>query len=97
MNKLKPINGKILLKPIEEDEQMVGNIVLPELDKQSSQIGEVVKTSQFYNFHTGEYLPSKVKPGDIVYIAPMSGVSIKVEEKEYWVIDEPSILLIVEK
>jgi len=97
MNKLKPINGKILLKPIEEDEKMIGNIVLPEMDKQTSQKAEVLTVSEFYNFNTGEYLPPKVKKGDIVFITPMSGTIIRFEEEEYWVIDEPSILLIIEK
>ena len=97
MSKLKPINGKILLKPIEEDEKMVGNIVLPEIDKQTSQRAEVILVSEFYNFQTGEYLPPKVKPGDIVFLAPMSGTIVRFEEEEYWVVDEPSILLVLEK
>ena len=48
---IKPVNGHVVLKQVEESEQMVGNIFLPDLGKEKAQLGEVVSISGTYNFH----------------------------------------------
>ena len=42
MSTLTPLNGHIILKPIEEQEQMAGNIIIPDLGKEKPEVGEVV-------------------------------------------------------
>ena len=53
MSKLTPLNGHVILKPIEEQEQTYGNIVIPDMGKERPEIGEVVEVSDTYNCHTG--------------------------------------------
>ena len=49
MVKLEPKNGYIVLKPIEEQEETYGNIVIPDLGKERPELGEVTGTSDTFN------------------------------------------------
>ena len=63
MSKLKPVNGNVILRPIEEEEQMSGNIIIPDMGKERPDMGEIVAISEVYNFNKGEYLTSiLIKP-----------------------------------
>ena len=53
MDKLTPLNGNVIIKPIEFEEQTYGNIVIPDLGKEKPEIGEVIATSSIFNWHTG--------------------------------------------
>jgi co-chaperonin GroES (HSP10) len=52
MSKLNPLNGYLVLKPIEEEEQTVGNIIIPDLGKERPELGEVIATSRVYNYNS---------------------------------------------
>ncbi len=52
MSKLKPVNGNVILRPIEEEEQMAGNIIIPDMGKERPEMGEIVALSPVYNFIT---------------------------------------------
>ena len=68
MSKIQPLNGFIILKPIEEQEQTYGNIVLPDLGKERPEMGEVVAVSDTFNWHTGKNVASNLTPGQKVLI-----------------------------
>ena len=74
MSKLKPLNGNIVIKPLENQETTYGNIVIPDMGKEKPEIGEVIAVSDTLNWHTGEYVRSKIQPGDIVLIPKMGAV-----------------------
>lgn len=91
MNTLEPLNGYIVLKPIEEEEQLYGNIVIPDLGKERPELGEVVAISTTYNFHSDREVPSKLKIGDRVLIPKMGSVRITVENEEYFIAKEQDL------
>ena len=91
MSKLNPVNGYIVIKPIEEDEQMYGNIVIPDLGKEKPEMGEVVATSDTYNFNSDRFVPSQLKVGDKVLIPKLGSVRITVEGEEYYITKEQDI------
>ena len=68
MSKLIPQNGNVIIKPIEEQEQTYGNIVVPDMGKERPEIGEIIAVSDTYNWHTGEYYKSKLTPGQKVLV-----------------------------
>jgi chaperonin GroES len=96
MSKLKPLNGNIIIKPLEDQETTSGNIVIPDMGKEKPEIGEVISVSDTLNWHTGEYVCSKIKPGDIVLIPKMGAVSFMVDGEDYYVTKETEILAIYE-
>ena len=91
MSKLQPLNGYIVLKPIEEDEQMYGNIVIPDLGKERPELGEVVAISGTYNFHSDSIVESKLVVGDKVLIPKLGSVRISVDSEDYYICKETDI------
>lgn len=91
MSKLQPLNGYIVLKPIEEDEQMYGNIVIPDLGKERPEMGEVVATSTTYNFHSDKEILSALSIGDKVLIPKLGSVRISVDSEDYYICKEQDI------
>ena len=91
MSKLQPLNGYIVLKPIEEDEQMYGNIVIPDLGKERPELGEVIATSTTYNFHSDKEILSALSVGDKVLIPKLGSVRISVDSEDYYICKEQDI------
>lgn len=91
MSKLNPVNGYIVIRPIEEDEQMYGNIVIPDLGKEKPEMGEVVATSDTYNFNSDRFVSSQLVVGDKVLIPKLGSVRITVEGEEYYITKEQDI------
>ena len=91
MSKLEPLNGYIVLRPIEEEEQHYGNIVIPDLGKERPELGEVVALSQTYNYNSDKFVKSNLAVGDKVLIPKMGSVRITVESDEYFICKEQDI------
>lgn len=96
MSKLTPVNGHIILKSIEEEEQTYGNIVIPDLGKEKPEVGEVIAVSDTYNWHQGQLVRSKLTPGQKVLIPKMGSVKITVDGEDYIVTKESEILAVYE-
>ena len=61
MNKLKPVNGNVILRPIEEEELMAGNIIIPDMGKEKPEMAEVIAISNVYNFNTDTVVPTDLE------------------------------------
>jgi len=96
MSKLNPKNGFAVLKPIEEQEQTYGNIVIPDLGKERPEMGEVIAVSQTYNWHRGEYVDSQFQVGQKVLIPKMGTMKISVGGEDYFLTKDTEILSVVE-
>ena len=96
MSKLKPVNGNIIIRPIEEEEQMAGNIIIPDMGKERPEMGEIIAISNIYNFNKGEYAPSTLEVGMKVLIPKMGAQTITIEGEEYFITAQSSVLSIVE-
>ena len=96
MSNIKPLNGIIVLKKLEEAEQTYGQIVIPDMGKEKPEMGIVVEVSDTYNWHQGSYYKTKVKVGDKVVIPKMGSMVISNEGEDYILIKETEILAILE-
>ena len=96
MSKLNPKNGFAILKPIEEQEQTYGNIVIPDLGKERPEMGEVIAVSQTYNWHRGEYVDSQFQVGQKVLIPKMGTMKTTVEGEDYFITKDTEILSVIE-
>nr|ASN63826.1 co-chaperonin GroES [uncultured virus] len=97
MSKLNPVNGNVILRPIENEEETIGNIIIPDMGQELPDIGEVVAVSNIYNFHTGEYIPSFIKKGMKVLLPKIGAQRIKIDNQDYWITNQTSILSILEE
>jgi len=96
MSKLKPVNGNVILRPIEEEEQMAGNIIIPDMGKEKPEMREVIAISPIYNFNKGEFVEPVIEIGMKVLIPKMGAQSITIEGEEFYITAQSSILSIVE-
>jgi len=98
MSKIKAVNGHIVINPLEAEEQMNGNIVLPDLGENRPNVGTIISTSDIFNFNQGEYVPTIFKPGmKVFYPGGFGGTVIHLEGEEYILIQAQSILGILEE
>ncbi|MCH2679227.1 MAG: co-chaperone GroES [Alphaproteobacteria bacterium] len=96
MSKLRPVNGNVIIRPIEEEEQMSGNIIIPDMGKERPEMGEIVAISKIYNFNKGEYVPTIIEIGMKVLIPKMGAQSVTIDGEEYYITAQSSILSIIE-
>tara|TARA_B110000285_G_scaffold26194_1_gene25298 strand:+ start:105 stop:398 length:294 start_codon:yes stop_codon:yes gene_type:complete len=96
MSKLKPVNGNVILRPIEEQEMMSGNIIIPDMGKEKPEMGEIVALAPYYNFNIGKDVPSILKVGMKVLIPKMGAQTVTVDGEEFYITAQSSILSILE-
>ena len=82
--KLQPINGRILVKPIEAEEKTSGGIYLPDTAKEKLHQGEVIAVA--------EDATEEVAVGDRIIYKEFSGTEVKFDEEEYILLIEDDLL-----
>ncbi|HLF92497.1 MAG TPA: co-chaperone GroES [Planctomycetota bacterium] len=92
MKKVRPLHDRILVKRIEEKEQKVGGIIVPDSAKEKPTEAEVVAVGSGRVLESGARLPLAVKAGDKVLIGKWSGTEVKIEGQEYLILKEDEVL-----
>jgi chaperonin GroES len=93
---MRPLRDRILVERVEEQEQRMGGIIVPDTAKEKPQQGRVVAVGKGRVNDTGEVFPLDVKEGDTVLFGKYAGTEIKIEGKEYLIVREDEVLGIVE-
>jgi chaperonin GroES len=93
---LKPLGDRIVVQPIEQEEQTTLGIFLPETAKEKPQQGKVVASGPGARKENGERIAMDVKVDDKVLYAKYAGTTIKLDGKELLILKESDILAIVE-
>ena len=94
--KLKPLGGRVIVEPIEQEEMTAGGIILPETAKEKQQEGKILASGPGERDEAGNRIVMEVKVGDKVLYAKYSGTEVKVEGKKLLILRESDILAIVE-
>jgi len=93
MNKLEALFNAVIVKPIEVEEQRVGNIIVPDMDQTTkNRIAEVVSIGPGIHSVTGTFIPSILKVGDKVVLPTMTFTKFEFEGEEYLIGRENDIL-----
>lgn len=95
--KLRPLNDRILVFRIEEDEKTSGGIIIPDTAKEKPQEGKVVAVGPGKMDDDGKRIPLEVKKNDRVLFGKYSGTDIKIDGVEHLIMREDDILGIIEK
>jgi len=93
---LKPLGDRLVVKPLEQEEQTSTGIFLPETAKEKPQQGKVTAAGPGGRKESGERISMDVSVGDTVLYAKYSGTTIKLEGTEYLILKESDVLAIVE-
>jgi len=93
---LKPLGDRIVVEPVEQEEQTSSGIFLPETAKEKPQQGKVIAAGPGARKETGERMDMDVKVGDKVLYAKYAGTTVKMDGKELLILKETDVLAIVE-
>ena len=93
---LKPLGDRLIVEPLEEEQTTAGGIVLPDTALERPQRGNVVAAGPGERSReTGEVIPMEVKEGDVVLFSKYGGTEIKIDGKEYKILNSDDILAVV--
>ncbi len=87
----RPLNDRVLVKPLDLGEQRRGQILIPDLGEEKVRIGKVVAVGPG-KYEFGVFLDVNVKPGEIVILPKIGAQRIEIEDEEYWVIANKEII-----
>jgi chaperonin GroES len=94
--KIRPLYDRIVVKRIEETEQMQGGMYIPDTAKEKPQEGEVIAVGKGKRLEDGKVAPLDVQVGDRVLFGKYSGSDIKLDGDEYLIMREDEVLGILE-
>jgi len=89
---LRPLQDRVLIKRVEEQETVKGGIIIPDTAKEKSQEGEVIAAGTGKRLEDGTVVALEVKTGDRILFGKYSGAEIKLEGQDYIILREDEIL-----
>jgi len=89
---IEPLGDRILLKPVEQEEEKVGGIIIPDTAKEKPQEGKVIAVGPGKLLENGERQAVSVAVGDKVLYGKYAGTEIKYENEDYLIVREDDIL-----
>jgi chaperonin GroES len=93
---IRPLHDRVVVKRLEEQEQVRGGIIIPDTAKEKPQQGEVVAVGNGKILENGTKVPLDVKVGDRVLFGKYSGTEVRIDDEEYLIMREDEILAVIE-
>src|ERR671924_177201 len=94
--KMRPLRDRILVERIEEHEQKVGGIIIPDSAKEKPQQGKVVAVGNGKADKDGKRIPLDVKDGDTILFGKYSGQEVRVDNEDFLIMREDEVLAVIE-
>ena len=87
-----PLGDRVLVKSVEEDEQVKGGIIIPDSAKEKPQEAEIIALGTGKKDDDGNDVPFQVKVGDVVLVSKYGGTEVKFDDEIYQLLREDDIL-----
>jgi chaperonin GroES len=94
--KFKPLQDRVIIKRLEEEEKTKGGIIIPDAAKEKPQEGRVIAVGSGKMTEKGQRVTPEVKVGDKILFGKYSGTEIKIDGEEHLILREEDILAIIE-
>jgi chaperonin GroES len=95
--KIRPLQDRILVKRVEEEEKTSGGIIIPDTAKEKPMEGKVVAVGKGKVLEDGKVMPLDVKKGDRILFSKYAGTEVKIGGQEHLIIREEDVLGVIEK
>ena len=95
--KIRPLNDRILVKRLEEEEKTKGGIIIPDSAKEKPAEGKIVAVGIGKLNDKGARVPLEVKKGNHVLFSKYGGTDVKIDGEDYLIMREDDVLGVVEK
>jgi chaperonin GroES len=92
---IQPLADRIVIKPLEDTEQMRGGLYIPDTAKEKPQQGEVIAVGPGKLTEEGKRIPAELKTGDRVLYGKYSGTEVTVGEEQYLIMKESDVLAVI--
>jgi chaperonin GroES len=92
---IQPLADRIVVKALEETEQMRGGLYIPDTAKEKPQQGEVVAVGPGKMTDDGKRVPNELKAGDRVLYGKYSGTEVTVGDEQYLILRESDVLAVI--
>ena len=93
--KLRPLQDRVIVKRVEEEDKTSGGIIIPDAAKEKPQQGKVIAVGKGKILENGKVSPLAVKKGDKILFGKYAGTDIKIEGEEHLIMREDDILAII--
>ena len=93
---VRPLHDRLIIQRLEEGEQTIGGIIVPDSAKEKPQRGKVFAVGQGKVRDDGSRQPPDVKDGDTILFGKYSGQDIKIDGEEYLILREDEVLAIID-
>ncbi|HEY3135952.1 MAG TPA: co-chaperone GroES [Blastocatellia bacterium] len=97
MSSIRPLQDRVIIRRIEEQEQIRGGIIIPDTAREKPQEGEVIAVGAGKKLDSGERVALDVKAGDRVLFGKYAGTEVKLDDQEYLIMREDDILGVIER
>ena len=94
--KIRPLQDRVIVKRLEEEEKTKGGIIIPDTAKEKPQEGKVIAVGKGKVTEDGKLIPLDVKAGDRILFVKYSGTEVKIEGEEHLIMREEDILGVIE-
>ena len=95
-SKVRPLHDRLIVQSLEDEEQQVGGIIIPDTAKEKPQQGKVVAAGKGKLKEDGGVQPMDVKEGDTILFGKYSGQEIKLDGEELLIMREDEVLGVVQ-
>lgn len=93
---VRPLHDRVIVDRLDEGEQQIGGIIIPDSAKEKPQQGTVVAVGQGRVAKDGKRVPLDVKPGDRVLFGKYSGQEIRLDGKDLFIMKEEDVLAVID-
>lgn len=93
---IRPLADRVVVKPLEETEQMKGGLYIPDTAKEKPQQGEVIAVGPGKLTEDGKRIPLELKEGDRVLYGKYSGTEVTVGDEHYLILRESDVLAVIQ-
>jgi chaperonin GroES len=93
---VRPLHDRIIVQRLDEGEQKIGGIIIPDTAKEKPQQGKVIAVGNGKAKDDGKRIPLDVKSGDTILFGKYSGQEIKLDGEEYLIMREDEVLAVIE-
>ena len=95
--KIRPLQDRVIVKRIEEEEKTKGGIIIPDTAKEKPMEGKIVAVGKGKVLEDGKVHPPDVTAGDRILFGKYSGTEVKIDGEEHLIMREDDILGVIEK
>jgi chaperonin GroES len=93
---IRPLHDRIIVQRLEEGEQKIGGIIIPDTAKEKPQQGRVIAAGNGKVNDEGKRVPLDVKAGDLILFGKYTSQEVKLDGEEYLIMREDEVLAVID-